>query len=184
MLKRPSSPSPILDDTRDQTLNPFLRSAPPGRPAWGRWLLVLFLIVLALGQWAWLARASLVQYPVGQALLERFCGLTGCTLPKRHDPGKIQILSREMRALDARPDVLVFFLLMKNGADFAQPWPMLELALFGNDHKPAGRRIFSPEEYLGSPPTAPLMEQGQTVQSRMEFKDPGREVTGFEIHFL
>lgn len=184
MLKRPSTPSPVLDETRDQTLNPFLHSAAPGRIAWGRWLLILLLVVLALGQWAWLARASLIQYPLGQAAFEGLCTMATCSLPQRRDPSQIQILSREMRAQDERPDVLVFLLLMKNDASFAQPWPMLELELFGNDHKAAGKRIFSPAEYLGAPPEAQLMEKGQTVQSRMELKDPGKEVTGFEIQFL
>jgi hypothetical protein len=185
MLRRSSSPSPVLDESRDQTLNPFLYSTSAGRRwAWGRWLLVLLLGLAALGQWGWLARSSLMQYSSGQAALESLCRLAACSLPQRQDLTKIQILSREMAALDERPDVLMFSLLMKNDADFAQPWPYLELELYGNDRKAAGKRIFSPDEYLGNPPETQLMQPGQTSQSRMELSDPGKEVTGFEMHFL
>lgn len=185
MLKRPIAPSPVLDESRDRPLNPFLDSVGQSRQGtWYWWLLSLLLAIAALGQWGWLERRSLMEHPAGERALEVWCGLAGCSLPVRRDPTQVQVLSREMTALENRPDVLAFALMMKNAAHFTQPWPWLELELYGNDHKPAGKRIFSPTEYLGREPESPLMTPGQTSQGRMELKDPGAEVTGFEIRFL
>lgn len=184
MLK-PTRPSSLLDDSHDQTLNPFMPPTAKGRGrVWGWWLVMLLLTLSALGQWAWLERNSLIQYPAGQRLLRTLCLPLGCQLPQLRDPGQIQVVSREMAAEEDRPDVLVFLLLMKNEAAFAQSWPYLELSLYGNDRKPAGRRIFTPEEYLGSPQLPRLMLPDQTAQGRLELKDPGKAVTGFEIRFL
>jgi hypothetical protein len=154
------------------------------RAPWLWWLVILLLALLVLGQGAWLGRASLAQYSLGQQLLTALCSSLDCQVPQLRDPSQIQVVSREMAVTEDRPGVLVFLLLMKNGATFAQPWPYLELALYGNDQKPAGMRIFTPEEYLGSPEVPRLMMPDQTAQGRLELQDPGRAVTGFEIRFL
>ena len=146
MLKtRP--PSTQLDESRDQTLNPFMAPTVADKRAPWLWrLVILLLALLALGQGAWLGRASLAQYSLGQQLLTALCSSLDCQVPQLRDPSQIQVVSREMAVTEDRPGVLVFLLLMKNGATFAQPWPYLELALCLTAGLDGIRRSLEPTE--------------------------------------
>jgi len=71
---------------------------------------------------------------------------------------------------------------IKNGADQAQPLPLLRVTLqdrFGNR---IAMRDVAPQSYL--PPTIPpssFLAAGQRIDAEMGFADPGAEAVGFEI---
>lgn len=149
--------------------------------AW--WLAALLLTAIAAVQLAWLDRASLIKDPQGKSFLTTLCGIVGCTLPQPRDPDKFKVLSRDMSSHPDKENALLFMLVMANKANFAQPYPYLQLDLFDNDRKPAGQRTFSPEEYLNSKPDEDIVQPDEVVYIKLELLDPGPDISGFEIKF-
>jgi predicted Zn finger-like uncharacterized protein len=165
--------------TPDILLQPVRKE--PGA-AW--WFAALLLTAIAAVQLAWLDRASLIKDPQGKSFLTTLCGIVGCTLPQPRDPDKFRVLSRDMSSHPDKKNALLFTLVMANKADFAQPYPYLQLDLFDNDRKPAGQRTFSPQEYLDPKPSEDLLQPDETVYIKLELLDPGPDISGFEIKFL
>ena len=57
------------------------------------------------------------------------------------------------------------------------------LTLSDVDDRPLGARAFQPAEYLGSTPTAALVEAGQGAVIRMDVLEPGPGAVGFSFVF-
>ncbi|MBU0499916.1 MAG: DUF3426 domain-containing protein [Gammaproteobacteria bacterium] len=153
-------------------------------PGIGWWLLALLLALAAATQLAWLDRQSLMQDPQGQKFLNSLCGILNCTLPPRRAPDRFRVLSRDMSSHPQAKNALLFLLVMANQADFAQPYPYVQLSLFDANRHPAGQRIFKPEEYLSERPEGDLLSPDHAVYIRLELVDPGPDISGFEIKFL
>jgi predicted Zn finger-like uncharacterized protein len=151
-------------------------------PGW--WLLLLLLLLGAIGQAVWLERLTWVHNPQIAGLVQAFCAEVGCELPARRALDRILVLHREMKTLEGPVAALQFSLVVVNQAGFAQPYPLLQLELFGKDGDIAGKRIFTPGEYLQQEGQDDLLQPDQSLQMGLQLLDPGVEVHGFEIRFL
>ncbi len=158
--------------------------APPEpAPAGRRWPWAAAAAVLALalaGQLAWMNLEALAATPA-RPLLARACALAGCTLPARRDPGAFVVTERALAAHPQRRDALRFTATLVNGADFAQPPPVIELRLSDLEGRLVGARRFRPAEYLAGGTAAPV-PPGGTVTARLDLLDPGGAVS-FRIAF-
>ena len=167
----PTTPDVLLQPTRTE----------PG-VIW--WALAILLTAVAAVQLAWLDRNSLIKDPQGKEFLTTLCDLVGCSLPQPKDPSKFRVLSRDMSSHPVQRNALLFRLVMANKANYAQPYPYLQLKLFDNNRRPAGHRIFAPKEYLSEEPVTGPAQPDQAVYIRLELLDPGPDISGFEIKFL
>ena len=158
--------------------------APPEPvPAGRRWPWAAAAAVLALalaGQLAWINLEALAATPA-RPLLARACALAGCTLPERRDSGAFVVTERALTAHPRRRDALRFTATLVNGADFAQPPPVIELRLSDLEGRPVGARRFRPAEYLADGVPEPV-PPGGTVKVRLDLLDPGGAVS-FRIAF-
>ena len=157
--------------------------APAAAPAGRRWPWAAAAAVLALalaGQLAWMNLEALAATPA-RPLLARACALAGCTLPARRDPGAFVVTERALTAHPQRRDALRFTATLVNGADFAQPPPVIELRLSDLEGRLVGARRFRPAEYLAGGTAAPV-PPGGTVTVRLDLLDPGGAVS-FRIAF-
>ena len=158
--------------------------APPEpAPAGRRWPWAAAAAVLALalaGQLAWMNLEALAATPA-RPLLARACALAGCTLPARRDPGAFVVTERALTAHPQRRGALRFTATLVNGADFAQPPPVIELRLSDLEGRLVGARRFRPAEYLAGGTAAPV-PPGGTVTVRLDLLDPGGAVS-FRIAF-
>jgi predicted Zn finger-like uncharacterized protein len=69
-----------------------------------------------------------------------------------------------------------------NGADRAQPYPLLRLTLQDRFGGRVGSRDFEPREYLHVPPTSnELLGAGQRIDADIAIVDPGKDAVGFEV---
>lgn len=156
---------------------------PPRRVPW-RWLsAVVVLAALLVVQLMLADRHRLAADAGWRPRLEWMCGTLRCTLPPWHEPDALRVTSREVRPHPKVPGVLLVTLSFRNDARWAQPWPLLEIALHDLDGQALGLRRFTPTEYLGSPPARPLIAPGQSASATLEILDPGKRAVAFTFDF-
>ena len=156
----------------------------PRRPiAWGWWSAVLGLSLLLLLQLVLADRARLAGDAGWRPRLEWTCGLLGCDLPPWREPDAFRVTSREVQPHPKVPGVLLVTTSFRNDARWAQPWPVMEVALQDLDGQALGLRRFAPVEYLGSPPASELIAPGQSASATLEILDPGKRAVAFTFDF-
>ena len=73
---------------------------------------------------------------------------------------------------------------MVNNANFAQPYPLIELTATSLRGQLIAGRRFKPDEYLqGEAANAELMPPRTPVHVSLEIQDPGEEALNFEVKF-
>ncbi|MEO6690374.1 MAG: zinc-ribbon and DUF3426 domain-containing protein [Dokdonella sp.] len=149
------------------------------------WLVASVLLMLTLvGEIAWSERASWVNDARVRGWLEPACAKLGCRLPLRHDATTLELLSRDIRPHPSVPGALIISATLRNDAAFAQPFPMVEIALSDLDEKRVAMRRFQPREYLSD---ARAIEGGLAAGASaalvFEVADPGRDAVAFEFKF-
>ncbi len=70
-----------------------------------------------------------------------------------------------------------------NRADFAQPYPVVEVIMTDLEQKQVARRRFLPREYLIGDKSERLLPPETEVPLILEVVDPGKDAVGFEFNF-
>jgi predicted Zn finger-like uncharacterized protein len=160
----------------------------PTKPNWGRRLLWGLLILLALaglaGQYVYYHLGELARQEQLRPWLEKACPLFGCTLPPRVDVNLIKSSNLTVRSHPSHPGALTVDAIIYNRADFAQPFPLLELRFEDINGQPQASRRFKPSEYLGGelagrkdmPPQTP-------IHIALEILDPGAQAMNYSLAF-
>lgn len=150
---------------------------------WGWAGAVVLLTTLLLLQLMLADRNRLAGDAAWRPRLESLCGVLGCSLPAWREPDALRVTSREVRPHPKVPGVLLVTLSFRNDARWAQPWPVMEIALHDLDGQALGLRRFTPTEYLGSPPAQPLVAPAQSASATLEILDPGKRAVAFTFDF-
>lgn len=191
----PGPPAPIAqhrsDVDKQQSLTLPDELFPPGlTPPQRRrpWIAVnLALIALLAGQAAWFFPTQIaMQMPTLRPALQTFCGWLGCALTLPRLPEQLFIEASELQLLDvARPNQVLLTATVRNRAQFAQEYPLLELTLTGTANQTAARRVFRPGEYLD---TAVERVQGigpnQEVAVRLYLDTADLNATGYRLYLF
>lgn len=146
---------------------------------------ILALLLLLGGQYLWFNRDALAADPDWRPTLERFCGMTGCSLPLQSDLQQLVITNRDVRQHPTVKQALLINATFENRAEFDQPYPVFEVSFTDVGGKPVAVRRFQPDEYLGN--TAAELQglpAGAPVQVVLELMDPGEEAVSFQFSFL
>jgi predicted Zn finger-like uncharacterized protein len=183
----PDQTLPDIEPTQNETLtieDALAQSHQRGRRTFWGGMGAVLLILLAVLQMAWFGRNHLINYPGGYNLLVRLCAFSGCEPPTRRSPEQFTVVSRSMISHPQQRDALLLSLRFANEAEFAQPFPLLQLSLFDTNERVIARRIFTPGEYLPATAGAPgRIDPAQTIALQMALEDPGDSVTGFKFDF-
>jgi len=123
-------------------------------------------------------------YPEGRKLLGWVCRQLDCTVPTRRAPELIQVLSRSISTSPELPGVLQVELEFRNQADFPQPFPAIQLQLFGSDPTPLARRTFPPQLYRKGEDLRKPLAPGARYRVRLQLLDPDPQMSGFRFDFL
>jgi predicted Zn finger-like uncharacterized protein len=143
------------------------------------------LLLSLLAQLGYAERAPLLDDARVRPLLDRACAEIGCHLPMRHDPARLQLLSRDIRPHPSVPNALIISATLRNDADFAQAFPAVEITLSDLDENRVAMRRFQPLEYLGdSRNLVSGMAPGATAALVFEVADPGKNAVAFEFKFF
>jgi len=160
------------------------RPLPRARAGWVALTVVMTLCLFA--QLAWYRGADLLRaYPGLQEPLAKGCAFAGCRLPGPRDPGAVRVMERDLREHPRYRDALLVNAILVNQAAFAQPYPILELALYDTEGAVVAGRRFEPREYLDRALDADgLMPAGQPLHVVLELVGPKRPPASFELRFL
>jgi hypothetical protein len=142
------------------------------------------LLLCLLAQIGYAQRGPLLDDLRVRALLDRVCDKLGCHLPLRHDPARLQLLSRDIRPHPSVANALIISATLRNDADFAQAFPAVEISLSDLDENRIAMRRFLPTEYLGDAHSiAGGLAPGATAALVFEVADPGKNAVAFEFKF-
>ena len=143
------------------------------------------LLLALLAQIGYAERTSLLDDARVRLVLDRICDQFGCHLPLRHEPAKLELLSRDIRPHPSVPHALIISATLRNDAEFAQAFPGVEISLSDLDENRIAMRRFLPQEYLGDAHSiASGLAPGATAALVFEVADPGKNAVAFEFRFL
>jgi len=149
------------------------------------WIAACALMLLTLtAEVAWSEQASWINHPQARAWLDPVCAKLGCRLPLRRDAATLELLSRDIRPHPSVPGALIISATLRNDASFAQPFPVVEIALSNLDEKRVAMRRFQPRDYLNDSRIVDGgLGAGASTALVFEVADPGRDAVAFEFKF-
>ena len=126
-------------------------------------------------------RNQLILNPAIGPLLAQVYSLVGLPLLAPTD-----LSSYELRQWGAASDAtqagrLLLRASIANRANYAQPYPLLRLALQDRFGTTVGVRDIEPVDYLPGTGAGNLLEPGQRADAEVRIVDPGKDAVGFEM---
>lgn len=152
-----------------------------------RWPILLAIVglSLSLGLQVLLAdRDRLAADARWRPTLLAVCERLHCRLPPWREPAAFRVIAREVRPHPDAPDTLQLVASFRNDAAFAQAWPLLQVRFSDIDGRPLAQRNFSPAQYLGGSPAETTIAVGQSVDARLDIRDPGKAAVAFSLDFF
>ncbi len=188
--KRGSRNEPGLRDRAlvDLTDDPLQLSWEKPKPRWGRRLLWMLLILIALGALAGQYIAyhfeELARQDQYRPIFQDLCPALGCKVPSKVD---IKLLKSSNLVVRSHPEfqgALVVDAIIYNRASFSQPFPLLELRFADATGQLIASRRFKPGEYLSGelagkdemPPQTP-------IHIALDILDPGPKAANYSLSF-
>ena len=175
----------IPDDIRDTP------SHSSSNVATGLWSIGILLLIASLTtEYIWFNRDEFIQYPALQSGINTLCQQFGCTEQPQREPGKIKLITRNVYSHPNKKDALVINIVMKNKADFAQAYPVMQVDFSDIRGGRVAARRFFPTEYLtkqyenGDSKQANLLQPDTEASITLEIKDPGKEAMTYEFNFI
>ncbi len=134
-------------------------------------------------QYIYYHRATLAEEPGLRPALAHLCELTGCQLPPQRELSRIELSKHLVQVHPRYVHSLLITATLVNRADFAQPYPVVEVIMTDLEQKQVARRRFLPREYLIGDKSERLLPPETEVPLILEVVDPGKDAVGFEFNF-
>lgn len=158
--------------------------APMRRRRWPWAIIAVAGLLLAVVQTLFWTFEEVAVDPRWRPYYATACGWIGCSLPELRHPASIRSRRLSIRPHPDHADALLLEALIENQADFAQPYPAIELQFADVRGQPLAVRRFRPDEYLrGEVAVGSLMPVGQPVRIAMALDSPGEEAVNYQISF-
>jgi predicted Zn finger-like uncharacterized protein len=151
---------------------------------------ILLLTATLLIEYAWFNRDRLNQVPQLRAWSEKICQQIDCKDISMRDPAKIELISRNVYSHPNEKGALMVNVTMKNNAEFAQPFPVMQIHFSDVRGGSVAARRFLPDEYLPKELLSDttdlplLLEPDTNMTFTMEIQDPGKQAMTYEFDFL
>ncbi|KPC35508.1 Uncharacterized protein ABJ99_3918 [Pseudomonas syringae pv. cilantro] len=158
------------------------------KPRWGRRLVWIVLVVLALaglaGQYIWYHFDQLARQDQYRPLFQQICPQIGCKVPSKVDIAQLKSSNLVVRSHPDFQGALVVDAIIYNRAPFSQPFPLLELRFSDTSGQLIASRRFKPSEYLSGelagkdemPPQTP-------IHIALDILDPGAKAVNYSLNF-
>jgi predicted Zn finger-like uncharacterized protein len=113
------------------------------------WIAVVALLIVLVGQLAWLERSHYARMDQWRGLYQSACDILGCSLPAQVDLDKIRssLLVREHKDPNLK-DLRMVDIVLTNRAPFKQAFPLLLLQYTDVNGKLVADQQYYPDEYL------------------------------------
>lgn len=167
----------VLESEDDNNARPYSRFIRSG--------LITILLLFALAQLAWFNRDRLLrEYPQLAPWAEKLCERLQCDLIRFRDLSAIRLLDRDVRLHPRYRNSLLVNATMANHAGFIQPYPEIELIIYGAGGRIISHGRFAAVEYLEPGISlAAGMAPGAPVHVELELAGAAQEAVGFEFRF-
>ncbi len=171
-------------------LEAALLTEAPERRGTGRRIVSVFTLLVLLAvfglQWVYMQRVPLYErQPALRPLLQWMCAGLQCGLPLPRAPGRIEVLTRQVREHPRVAKALLVDLAFVSRADQVIAYPVLELQLSDlSGNRVAGRR-FAPREYLPAGIDRDTgLRPNVTQHVTLELVQPSAKIVSFQFEFL
>ena len=148
---------------------------------------VLFLAATLLIEYTWFNRDQLNQIPQMQVWADKLCQRFECKNITMRNPKKIELIARNVYSHPNEKNALIVNITMKNNANFAQPYPIMQISFSDVRGGNVAARRFLPAEYLPAEiqqSDLQLLEPDTNMTFTMEIQDPGKQAMTYEFDFL
>ena len=152
----------------------------PRRLVWG--LASLLMILVALAQYAYFERATLLQRPTLHAYLTRACDAIGCTVPLASDVAQLELVDVDVAPHPEFAQALTVTGVLVNHAAFAQRLPRLEVSFSDAQGVTLARRLFDAEAYAPQP--VHKLAPRERIPVKLELTKPAADAVGYEIELV
>lgn len=145
----------------------------------------LLLTATLMIEYAWFNRDQFKHIADLQQLVDKICGHFECKNIAIRDATKIELVTRNVYTHPNNKQALMVNVTMKNNANFAQPYPVMQIDFSDIRGGVVAARRFFPAEYLdieGQPPYLLPPDTSNTVT--LEIRDPGKQAMTYEFNFL
>lgn len=146
-------------------------------------LSILMLVAALVLQYAYQHRIPLRENETLRPWLDTMCQLTDCPMPPKRDPDKIELVDNMMQSHPRYQNSLLVTATLINRADYAQPYPIVEITMTDLQQKVVAQRTFTPEEYLAGDFSRMGFTPNVEVPLMLELTDPGNNAVGFKFDF-
>ncbi len=151
------------------------------------WSLGIFIsIIMLISQYFYFNFDKLAQTPPYRPWYERFCHLSGCTIPQLEDHTLIKASNLLVRSHPKTKNALVVDAIITNRAIYQQKFPSIELVFTDLQGNIVAGRIFHPSEYLrGELTGVTAMPSKSPIHLSLEIADPGENAINYalQLHF-
>ncbi|MCO8170975.1 DUF3426 domain-containing protein [Pseudomonas sp. 21LCFQ02] len=175
---------PLVDLTDDPLQLDWQRP----KPRWGRRLLWITLITLALsglaGQYIWYHFDHLARQDQYRPWFQQLCPQLGCKVPSKVDINQLKSSNLVVRSHPEFQGALVVDAIIYNRASFSQPFPLLELRFADTSGQLIASRRFKPGEYLSGEMAGKEEMPPQTpIHIALDILDPGAKAVNYSLNF-
>lgn len=140
----------------------------------------LLMLVLMVMQVRFILIDPLYSIPATRPYISLFCEFAGCQAPVRTDPASIDIAQTRVDLNPEVPGAVRIKVNLINRADFAQPYPPLQLTLTDKDGRIVGRRTYLPTDYLDGEAATALLDPQILAIATLDLAHPNENAVGFE----
>jgi len=145
----------------------------------------LMLIASLFIEYTWFNRHQLSQVPELQVWFDKLCLQVDCSNISVRDPENIELITRNVFSHPSNKDALMIAVTIKNNAEFAQPYPVMQIGFSDIRGGTVVARRFLPSEYLQvAAEELGVIQSGSNVSFTMEILDPGNQAQTYQFDFL
>ncbi|MBO3276924.1 DUF3426 domain-containing protein [Pseudomonas schmalbachii] len=189
VLVAPRTGPALRDESlRDLSDEPLHLDWEKPKKHWGRRILGLLLVLVALGGLAFQYIAyhfeELARQDQYRPWFAQVCPSLGCTLPSKVDVEQIRSSNLVVRSHPDFTGALIVDAIIYNRANFSQPFPLLELRFADLNGQLLASRRFKPSEYLSGELAGKAEMPPQTpIHISLDILDPGPKAVNYSLSF-
>lgn len=174
----PSEPKVFTGTDRNITVPPSTSS-----PWVLRSLLFVAFVTLAGSLYGYKQRDAIVNNQTLRPVLELACSFLPCELSVRTDLLALKAVNRTVVSHPTLANALIIEFGIANGAQFSQPYPVLEIRLTDRAGRLVVTNSFSPSDYTNNWESGDVLDVGKRLDVALTVEDPGNTAVSFELDF-
>lgn len=158
------------------------QSSPVRRGLWA--LATLVLVMLLAAQVVYFYASELARFPQLKPWVVTACARLACVIRSPQDIRQIQLLRSSIAPHPKQRDALRIRSSLVNRADFAQPFPLMEVTLTSRNGEVVARRTYLPHEYLAPAHWRARMTPHVVIDGILDINHPTPAPAGYEIRLV